>query len=204
MLMHLGTSPRPFKKLHELNLESLRDTYYEKGNQLSSTGLWVRKRQQVVFPHINPLLEGELTPGAVSWQAKQKRRVAQTEDKSQILQMVRSRFPKCPCHKKSFGLDVLAEFEAIRYTFLADDKFTIVLDNTDFDHQVGEVELVVEPEDVDEAHTDIDAFLEESAWFYDTSNPKGKLTAYFEKFGYPKEKVQEEPAKAGPHPFAPF
>ena len=171
MLVHLGTSPRPFKKLHELNLETLRDTYYDKGNQLSSTGLWVRKRQQVAFSHMNPLPEGELTPGAVSWQAKQKKTVSsylrstfeETEDKSQILQMVRSRFPKCPWHKKNFGLDVLAEFEAIRYTFLADDKFTIVLDNTDFDHQVGEVELVVEPENVDEAHADIDAFLEEYA-----------------------------------------
>ena len=70
MLVHLGTSPRPFKKLHELNLETLRDNYYDKGNQLSSTGLWVRKRQQVAFPHMNPLPEGELTPGAVSWQAK--------------------------------------------------------------------------------------------------------------------------------------
>ena len=36
-------------------------------------------------------------------------------------------------------------------------------------------------------------------------------TAYFEQFGYPKEKAQEEPAKAqeepgkaSPHPFAPF
>ncbi|KAL2057311.1 hypothetical protein ABVK25_002364 [Lepraria finkii] len=91
--------------------------------------------------------------------------------------MVRSRFPKCPCYKKNFELDVLAEFETIRYTILADDKFTIVLDNTDFDHQVGELELIVKPEDVDEANADIDAFLEEYAWFYDTLNPKGKLAA---------------------------
>lgn len=88
--------------------------------------------------------------------------------------MVRSRFSKCPCYKKNFELDVLTEFETIRYTFLADDKFTIVLDNTNFDHQVGELELIVKPEDVDEAN---DAFLEEYAWFYDTSNPKGKLAA---------------------------
>ena len=120
---------------------------------------------------MNPLPEGELTQGAVLWQAKQKKKGSsylrstfeETEDKSQILQMVRSRFPKRPCHKKNSGLDVLAEFEVIRYTFLADDKFTIVLDNTDFDHQVGDMEPIVEPEDVDEAHANIDAFLEEYA-----------------------------------------
>lgn len=112
-----------------------------------------------------------MTPGAVSWQAKQKKKGSsylrstfeETEDKSQILQMVHSRFPKRPCHKKNLVLDVLAKFKVIRYTFLVDDKFTIVLDNTDFDHQVGDMEPVVEPEDVDEAHANIDAFLEEYA-----------------------------------------
>ena len=78
----------------------------------------------------------------------------------------------------------MAEFVTTRVSFLADDRFTVVLDATDFGHTVGEVELMAE--DAEKAHADIDAFLKEYAWFFDTSNPKGKLTAYFDKFGYPK------------------
>ena len=44
-------------------------------------------------------------------------------------------------------------------------------------------------EDAEKAHRDIEAFLEEYAWFFDTSSPKGKLTAYFERFGYPKRET---------------
>lgn len=61
----------------------------------------------------------------------------------------------------------------------------MVLDTTDFGHRVGEVEMMAE--DADNAHANIDAFLKEYAWFFDTTTqPKGKLTAYFEKFGYPQ------------------
>lgn len=42
-------------------------------------------------------------------------------------------------------------------------------------------------EDAEKAHKDIDAFMKEYAWFFDTTKPKGKLTAYFEKFGLPEE-----------------
>ena len=83
-----------------------------------------------------------------------------------------------------FGLDAIADFETHRRTFLADGRFTVVLDVTDFGHRVGEVELMAE--DAERAHREIGAFLEKYAWFFDTSRPQGKLTAYFEKFGYPE------------------
>lgn len=84
--------------------------------------------------------------------------------------------------RDDFGLDAMAGFETHRLTLLADGKFTVVLDFTDFGHVVGEVELMAE--DAERAHGDIEAFLKEYAWFFDTEKPKGKLTAYFEKFGY--------------------
>ena len=86
--------------------------------------------------------------------------------------------------RDNFGLDAMAGFETHRLTLLADGKFTVVLDFTDFGHVVGEVELMAE--DAERAHGDVEAFLKEYAWFFDTVNPKGKLTAYFEKFGYPR------------------
>lgn len=42
-------------------------------------------------------------------------------------------------------------------------------------------------EDTVKAHKDIDTFMEKYSWFFDRGKPKSKLTAYFEKFGYPKE-----------------
>lgn len=110
---------------------------------------------------------------------------SETKDRSQILELVRLHFPNLSLGSRDdFGLDAIAGFETHRLTFLADGKFTVVLDVTGFGHGVGEVELMAE--DAEMAHADIDAFFREYAWFFDVSNPKGKLTAYFEKFGYPK------------------
>lgn len=83
-----------------------------------------------------------------------------------------------------FGLDAMADFETRRLTFVADRKFTVVLDFTNFGHEVGEIELMAE--DAGRAHADIDGFVKEYAWFFDMTSPKGKLRAYFDKFGYPK------------------
>ncbi len=113
---------------------------------------------------------------------------SETKDRSRILELVRSHFPgRSLCFEDDFlGLDAIAEFETDRLWFRADDKFTVVLDVTDFGHRVGEVEVMAEDADAEKAHKDIEAFFREYPWFFDTSNPKGKLTAYFENFGYPK------------------
>lgn len=113
---------------------------------------------------------------------------SETKDLSQIRSLVRSHFPD-PGRRdfdNRFGLDKMAGFKTHRLTFLADGRFTVVLDATDFGHRVGEVELMAE--DAEEAHGEIDAFCKEYAWFFDTERekPKGKLTAYFERFGWPK------------------
>ena len=87
---------------------------------------------------------------------------------------------------RNFGLDRLCQFTTWRYSFKANRKFNVVLDRTNFGHQVGEIELLAE--DADRAHAEIEAYMRKHAWFFDTSSkPKGKLTAYFDKFGYPKE-----------------
>lgn len=96
---------------------------------------------------------------------------SETKDRSQILELVRLHFPDLSRgFHDDFGLDAIAAFETQRLTVLADDRFTVVLDVTDFGHVVGEVELLAE--DAEKAHADIDAFLEEYAWFFDRSNRK--------------------------------
>ena len=176
----------PFKSLIPKKTEYFTDTYFDSGNRLSDTGLWVRKRLDQVGKNCT-------APQDISsWEAKQSatgtshnRSVFnEVQDTREISRMIEARFPKCLGPEHNFGLDEMCKFQTMRHTFLADGKFTVVLDATDFDHQVGEVELLAE--DADKAHADIDAFMNQYAWVFDTSNPTGKLTAYFEKFGYPK------------------
>lgn len=180
------------RTLDNLSQQAFRDTYYDSHFKLSNAGLWLRKR------HRHPdASHPDLPPeGTVEWEAKQRMHggtilrstFSETTDRNQIRELVRTHFPdQSGDFHNQFGLDVMAQFETHRTAFLADGKFTVVLDHTDFDHRVGEVELMAE--DAEKAHRDIDAFFEEYSWFFDTEKPKGKLTAYFDKFGLPKWKA---------------
>lgn len=104
----------------------------------------------------------------------------ETQDTNCIRQMISKHIPRCLGSEDHFGLKELCQFETFRRSFLADHKFTVVLDETDFGHSTGEVELLAE--DVERAHADIDAFLNRYDWFFDCSKPKDKLIAYFEKY----------------------
>lgn len=67
--------------------------------------------------------------------------------------------------------------------------FTLVLNKTDFRHQNGEIVLLDEEDE--RAFQEYYTCLEEQGWFLDTdSKPRGNLTAYFEKFEYPKGEGQ--------------
>jgi hypothetical protein len=62
----------------------------------------------------------------------------------------------------------------------------LVLDETDFGHMVGEVELEVEEDQAEKAREEIDAFLEMYRWFCgggdrDGEPVEGKLEAYFRR-----------------------
>ena len=61
-----------------------------------------------------------------------------------------------------------------------------MLDLTDFGHWVGEVEI--QTHQTAAALLDIDIFMQNYAWlFANHGTPKGKMTAYFELFGFPSE-----------------
>ena len=72
-----------------------------------------------------------------------------------------------------------------RESYLINGKYLVTLDTADFGHMVGEVEVGAENnhKDIKAAHKDIDDFILEHAWFFGRQNVKGKLTAYFERFG---------------------
>ncbi|KAL6715550.1 hypothetical protein ACLMJK_006511 [Lecanora helva] len=172
-------APLPFR-VKDLGFQHFRDTYYDSDRKLSNHGLWVRKR--------------ELLPGDCSWEAKQtqgpnsnfmRTTFKETQDPNEIFQLVRKCLPKAPNADRNFGLETMCQFTTCRKSFLAENKFNVVLDEMDFGHRVGEVELLAE--DAEKSHADIAAFMAQNAWFFDVaSRPKGKLTAYFERFGFPK------------------
>lgn len=142
---------------------------------------------------------------------------SETKDRTQISSLVRAHCPMSNTKgfDDAFGLDAIAAFATKRLILTRipnntivttnttttttndnnndiannDDKFTIVLDTTNFGHDVGEVEVIAQVSaDADAArvHEEIEAFLGRYPWFFDTGSPKGKLTAYFERFGWPK------------------
>ena len=90
--------------------------------------------------------------------------------------MVQQHLPDRAIQEKSLGLDILAQFITTRQCYVADDRFSLMLDETNFGHSVGEVELEVEDSSL--AHRDIDAFLKKYSWFCCGGPVEGKLSAY--------------------------
>ena len=181
ILRHLAVSrSEPQLTIRNIKFNKFRDTYYDKRSTLCNHGLWIRKRQ--------------MYDGPCKWQAKQLQKdnsfiraaYEETENPSRILEMVRFYLPECTVAEHNFGLNVFCDFRTMRYSFVANEKFEVALDSTSFGHEVGEVEL--KAEDAVKAHQEIDTFMAKYPWFFDTKEePKGKLTAYFEKYGFPGE-----------------
>ena len=162
----------PFRQLKFLGVRCFQDVYHDYYTTLSSQGIWVRKRDH-------------------EWEAKRSIKgtfthstFEETNDPTEIRDLIRKHLPRCGEAENGFDLPVICRFTTTRENYLADGKFNIALDMTDFGHAVGEVELMAE--DGLKAHKEIGDFMQEYSWFFGGEPPKGKLTAYFEKYGWPK------------------
>lgn len=108
-----------------------------------------------------------------------------------IHRLVRTHFGhNAPGPEDCFGLEVLCDFRTDREHATVDDDFDVVLDRTCFGHAVGEVELIagragrgISNGNSEEGHRRIDAFMKKYTWFFGGKEIKGKLSAYFERFG---------------------
>lgn len=181
----------PFQSLKPLGRRSFEDVYYDRNRILSTEGIWVRKRNE-------------------RWQAKvrqsgdytnsQFEEVTEADDISRI---VRDMGLGTHTASSNFGLVEMARYTTFRETWRADNKFEIVLDNTDFEHTVGEVELqravTLDHDDGEElskfarqaltADMDqqIEDFMNYYSWAFPLGKPVGKLSAYFAR----KERVAQ-------------
>lgn len=221
----------PFTHLQRLaTTQKIHDVYFDvrvpglPRDILARNGIWVRQRndvwqakQRVVLAqHVGP------KPEHIDSTPNERDHYLRTVFKElscprEIHALVTSYVPSLSSsststpHNSNFGLQPIANFTTSRSTFLADERFHVVLDETCFGHRVGEVELLAEPGSEQQAQREIDRFMETYAWFFlssssssssssrrrvssvdggtdgkedgkDLTEVKGKLTAYFERF----------------------
>jgi thiamine-triphosphatase len=89
---------------------------------------------------------------------------------------------------KDIGAKPFTTIITKRRKYLVDDKFTIDLDEADFGHFVGEVELIVsDKNDILNAECDILKLCHQHPWFFDLKGHQmGKLLMYISKYN-PKQ-----------------
>lgn len=167
--LKLNKGHPPFRHLKYRGTSTFRDTYYDSSNILSDRGIWVRKRDQ-------------------TWEAKRRVRgdLLQTSYEelkcpNEIRSLISRYIPGAPGSSNSYGLGILCDYITNRELYLADEKFSIMLDHADFGHTVGEVELLAR--DAKAAEEEINEFMEKYKWFFGHGKPKGKISAYLEKYG---------------------
>ncbi|KAK1147868.1 hypothetical protein N8T08_000382 [Aspergillus melleus] len=182
-LLHYESIP-PFQSIEYRGKKTFHDVYYDDSSFLSSKGVWVRQRNG-------------------HWQAKIRRGGDYNKSKFEELSghdQIFRYLAQLPGYTRNiegetFGLSQMAAFTTLRKRWVANKEFNIVQDATDFGHTVGEVELECQfkydGDDLElyrrlkmaEMDERITMFMQRYAWAFCPGVPKGKLTAYFEKFG---------------------
>ncbi|KAF8428629.1 CYTH-like domain-containing protein [Tirmania nivea] len=179
-LLRTNSGKPPFTHLTTFKQTSFHDAYFDNPLRILSKNpsgaIWLRKRDN-------------------KWQAKvtqsankdfQKVSYQEVSTLSEIEKLIRKYFPECPGAKEDFGLSPYCQYQTDRTEFTANRRFTVALDTTNFGHDVGEVEVIAkEGEDEKRVMTEIEKFMEEYQWFFKSGRgkPKGKMSAYFEKYG---------------------
>jgi len=182
--------PPPFRSIEFCGHEEFTDTYYDRANRLRLAGIYVRQRDS-------------------TWEAKIKKggcfinsQFEETSSIPRIAKLVKevAEVTNGLAPATTFGLDVFAKVRTSRMRWKADQEFSIVLDTTDFGHEVGEVEIqrefpaqtspAVEQTMRQELDTRIQEFMAHYQWAFPEGQPKGKLSAYFE---WKKERERKNP-----------
>ena len=185
-----------FRNLIYLGQTTFEDIYFDRDRMLSTNGVWMRKRNG-------------------RWEAKSRvdgdyinstfNELSERQDIEAVIQKYCS---QADVASHNFGLQKIAQFTTIRDAWKADDRFKIVLDDTDFGHSVGEVELVaaikttshdqsleaLQKSVTKKMHNDIDNFMKKYPWAFSVEEPLGKLSAYLAwKRGMADERAQKFP-----------
>lgn len=181
----------PFASLIRQGTTNLEDAYYDTADEaLCKAGVWLRRRGDKWEAKIR--VGGDFTNSAFE-------EVTNVKDISAMLARLVPGAALDP-HDGLMGgrIEEVAMLVSERNKFLVDEKFTVVLDKTDFGHVVGEVELeravsaAGEKDDagdqsehrkraqmIAEMDQEIDEFMKQYVWAFPPGRPVGKLSAYF-------------------------
>ena len=170
----------PFRKIIPQKRRQFQDIYYDHENILSSRGIWVRRRSD-------------------TWQAKVRRggdfknsRFQELSGIDDVSEVVLDHVPEAYVSiGRIRGLEEIARFITFRESWRVNDRFTVVIDEADFGHTVGEVELMHSMESAEGAtglngisaseklDVEIREFMRVHEWAFPTGDLSGKLSAYF-------------------------
>lgn len=155
-------TPR-FTNLEYQGSKILHDIYYDRGDRLCNNGIWIRQRRespikidQMGSDKKQSCKSGEEIGGMgmKTWQAKVKKggdrinsSFAEIHDHDTILTLLHHEFPLLAGVKRIEDLSILARITCMRETWRINKKLNVVIDQTDFGHVVGEVELEVATQD---------------------------------------------------------
>ena len=203
----------PFKSVQWLRRSRFHDIYYDHDdNTLSKRGLWIRCRDGEWQAKLK--LGGDFSNSQFreisGWgEIEDILREYQQQQRQEQSKADQSSIPR----RRLSDLKVLAEFTTVRDAWRVDDRFGVVVDETDFGHAVGEVELVrcIEVEsgeggnenELRKKHSalqkvvatsldeDIESFMERYRWAFGNDKPVGKLSAYFAQKASMIEKTEK-------------
>lgn len=191
-LLTSNTGVNSFKSLLPRGFLEFEDIYYDTAkNELSNAGVWLRRRGNLWQAKVR--IGGNYTNSAF------KEFTEINKISSLLGTLVTGASLDASDGLGGAAMQETARFVSYRDTFLIDERFTVILDRTDFGHVIGEVELEKDvmvtskqcegdTEEVDgspisrviaEMDQEIDEFMNRYVWAFPPGKSVGKLSAYF-------------------------
>ncbi|KAH8803477.1 CYTH-like domain-containing protein [Xylogone sp. PMI_703] len=177
-----------FKEYQDLGRQTTQDTYYDRKGFLFSKGVYIRRR--------NGYWEAKIRSGGNFINSAFK----EVDGNDAVKDVIGKHIT---ISSDSFSIEEVlepcAEFVTERESWMLDGRFKVDIDETDFGHIVGEVELTETLERVSSEHDgkgekeesrlkeemdqDIETFMQSYPRAFPPGRPLGKLSAYFDWLG---------------------
>ncbi|KAF3933690.1 Thiamine-triphosphatase [Dactylella cylindrospora] len=187
-IFHKNLGPTPFRSLQFLGSRSYTDTYFDTPERrLHRFHAYVRNRNGIW--ELKQFHRGIRSSEPTVCQQFSGRRDVKTALRGLGINVPIRRSqvsgPNADLIFETFGLMPLMQFATARRLYRVDERFSVVLDTTDFGHSVGEVGFAARNEDEERSDGEIEEFMRRYEWFFGEGSGKGvkgKRGAYWQVF----------------------